>query len=169
MAAPETITRDGAHDPRAIANFILDVSEKAGRRVTVMQLIKLVYIADGWSLALLGKPLSKHAPQAWQYGPVYPSLYNALKRFGSQPVTGPLMVAGTAVPYEEEFTADEARLITMVTEGYGKLSAFALSNLTHQAETPWSAAKERGDYSAISAEDMKTHFESLREKRLVKA
>ena len=62
------ITRESAHDPRAIANKILQMREGAGQHLTMMQLIKLVYIADGWSLALLGKPLSKHNPQACSTG-----------------------------------------------------------------------------------------------------
>jgi uncharacterized phage-associated protein len=162
------ITRESAHDPRAIANKILQMREGAGQHLTMMQLIKLVYIADGWSLALLGKPLSKHNPQAWQYGPVYPVLYTALRKFGSQPVTSPVFVKGTDVPFSEEFTADEEKILQQVVDSYGKLSAFKLSNLTHQAGTPWSKAMEAGIYSDISAGEMAKHFEELRGKRPVK-
>src|SRR5262245_28802202 len=94
----KTMTRDGAHDPRAIANRVLEIRQEAGETTTVMQLIKLVYIADGWSLALRGKPLSKEDPQAWQYGPVYPTVYNAVRKYGSQPVISPICVKGTEIP-----------------------------------------------------------------------
>lgn len=159
--------RDHAHDPRAIANKILDIRRDGGKPLTVMQLIKLVYIADGWSLALLGKPLSKHNPQAWQYGPVYPVVYTAFKRFGSKPVDAPAYLKGTEIPYAEQFPEDEEELLEQVVESYGKLSAFALSNLTHKPGTPWSKAFEQGAYTEISTESMKSHFESLRESRLV--
>lgn len=159
--------RSSAHDPRAIANKILDIREETGKPLTVMQLIKLVYIADGWSLALLGKPLSKHNPQAWQYGPVYPRVYTAFKQFGSKPVTEPAYIKGTSTPYAEQFTDDEENLLREVVDAYGKLSAYALSSLTHQPGTPWSEAFERGAYTDISLESMKEHFEGLRESRLV--
>lgn len=159
--------REHAHDPRAIANKILEIRGKDGKPFTVMQLIKLVYIADGWSLALLDKPLSKHNPQAWQYGPVYPVVYTAFKRFGSRPVDTPAYVKGTDVPYSEQFDEDEEKLIEQVVSSYGKLSAFALSNLTHQPGTPWSEAFENGAYTEISLDAMKDHFTALRERRLV--
>lgn len=159
--------RADAHDPRAIANKILDIRSESGKPTTIMQLIKLAYIADGWSLALLGKPLSNEAPEAWQYGPVFRSVYNAFSGTGSRPVTGRACIRGTSIPIQEEFEAAEEAVIKMVVEAYGKLSAFTLSNLTHQPGTPWSKAYERGTYSSIEAEDMRSHFESLKAKRLV--
>lgn len=160
----------GAHDPRAIANKILEIREQqTGEPLTVMQLIKLVYIADGWSLALRNKPLSNDTPQAWQYGPVYPTVYKAFSHFGSQPITSPAVHKGTDLPYAEEFAPDEEELLRAVVKGYGKLSAFGLSRLTHQSGTPWKEAFDRGAYSNIDRETMKTHFLGLREKRLVAA
>lgn len=168
LVSPTTnLSRDGAHDPRAIANYILDLRAQKGERLTIMQLIKLTYIADGWSLALLGKPLSKESPEAWQYGPVFRSVYNAFSGIGARPVEGRATVRGTDLPVCEEFTPQEKAVIGMVVDGYGKLSAFALSNLTHQTGTPWSKAYERGVYTPIDTAEIKTHFEGLKAKRLV--
>lgn len=158
-----------AHDPRAIANKILDMRAESGEPpLTIMQLIKLAYIADGWSLALLDKPLANEAPEAWQYGPVFRSVYNAFSGLGSRPVRGRAYIRGTEVPIAEDFSAQEESILRMVVNSYGKLSAFTLSNLTHQPGTPWSKAYERGLYSDIDAAEMKSHFESLKEKRLGK-
>lgn len=159
--------RSNAHDPRAIANRILDIRSETGQSLTIMQLIKLVYIADGWSMALLGKPLASERPEAWRYGPVYRTVYNAFSGIGSRPVEARAVVRGTSIPVSENFTPDEENLIRMVVEGYGKLSAFALSNLTHMDGTPWSKAFERGLYADIDEAEMVEHFESLKAKRLV--
>lgn len=162
------MTRNDAHDPRAIANRILDIRAETGETLTIMQLIKLAYIADGWALALLGKPLSNETPEAWRYGPVFRSVYNAFSGSGSRPVEGRAYIRGTEIPISEEFDEDEEKLLRMVVNSYGKLSAFALSNLTHAADTPWSKAYENnGTYSDISIIDTKRHFEALKEKRLV--
>lgn len=166
MLSPKTSVRQGAHDPRAIANYILQNS-KDGARLTVMQLIKLVYLCDGWSMALLGRPLSKHNPQAWQYGPVYPVVYTAFKHFGSAPVTKPAAAKGTNLPYVESFSSEEEGLMRTVLASYSKLSAFQLSNLTHQPGTPWSEAYERGVYSDIDLETMAEHFAKLKDGRAV--
>lgn len=159
--------RSNAHDPRAIANRILDIRSETGESLTIMQLIKLVYIADGWSMALLNKPLASETPEAWQYGPVYRTVYNAFSGIGSRPVETRAVVRGTSIPITDNFTAEEENLIRMVVNAYGKLSAFALSNLTHMAGTPWSKAYSRGLYADIDEAEMAEHFESLKAKRLV--
>ncbi|WP_156414013.1 hypothetical protein [Fulvimarina pelagi] len=46
-----------AHDARAIANLILEEAQRRGIQLTEMQLIKLVYFVNGWSLELLDEPL----------------------------------------------------------------------------------------------------------------
>jgi uncharacterized phage-associated protein len=161
------MSRSSAHDPRAIANRILDIRAETGAPVTIMQLIKLAYIADGWSLALLGKPLANEAPQAWQYGPVFKSIYNAFSGIGARPVSGRAYIRGTELAYAENFSDKEEALIRMVVNSYGKLSAYALSNLTHQSGTPWSKAFEKGPYTDIDENEMRSHYQQLKAKRLV--
>lgn len=161
------MTRDYAHDPRAIANKILDIRSETGEPLTIMQLIKLAYIADGWSLALLGKPLANEQPEAWQYGPVFRSIYSAFSGIGARPVTGKACIRGTTIPISEEFSPEEEAVLRMVVKSYGKLSAFALSDLTHQPGTPWSKAYEKGLYTSIDTEEMRRHYKSLKDKKFV--
>lgn len=162
------MNRTDAHDPRAIANRILDIRSEGGKPLTVMQLIKLVYIADGWAMTLLGKPLSKSDPQAWQYGPVYPEVYRSFKRFGPNPVSASATIPGTDVAFREEFSDDEEGVLRRVVESYGALSAYQLSNLTHQPNTPWSRAYDRGVYSPIALSDMSKHFDELKARQIAK-
>lgn len=48
--------------------------------LTPLQVIKMVYIAHGYSLALLDEPLVEEAVEAWRYGPVLPSVYHTVKK-----------------------------------------------------------------------------------------
>ncbi|WP_184090282.1 type II toxin-antitoxin system antitoxin SocA domain-containing protein [Sphingomonas xinjiangensis] len=48
-----------------------------------MQLLRLVYIAHGWSLGLLNEPLVNEEPEAWQHKPVFPAVYRAFRKFGA--------------------------------------------------------------------------------------
>jgi len=52
-----------------------------------MQLIKLVYIAHGWTLGLYNQPLIGKQVEAWTYGPVIPSVYHDFKHYGRDPIT----------------------------------------------------------------------------------
>ena len=71
---------------RIVASEFIVLARNAGESLTPMQLLKLVYIAHGWMLALHHRPLIKDDVQAWQYGPVIPSLYNAIRKFRANPV-----------------------------------------------------------------------------------
>jgi uncharacterized phage-associated protein len=160
------MTRDDAHDPRAIANKILELCDREGRPLTIMKLIKLAYLADGWSMALRGTPLASQDPQAWQYGPVYPPIYSAFKRFGASKITAPATIFGTDAPYCEEFTSEEEALIKQVIESYGKFHPFQLSEIMHRAGTPWDQTiKSQGQYAEIPASVMAEHFKALAKQR----
>lgn len=164
------MTREGAHDPRAIANKILEICEAKGIRVTLMQLIKLVYLADGWSLALRDEPLSKHNPQAWQYGPVYPTVYKAFKRFGSGAITDHAKDNATDVEIAEPFSDEELALLEQVVDSYGRLHGFRLSEIMHRAGTPWTTTvNESGVYAEIPVAVIAEHFKALRNERSVAA
>ena len=61
-----------------IANEFIRRAAAEKRALTQMQLQKLVYIAHGWNLAINGEKLTHDDPQAWDYGPVYRDLWEAL-------------------------------------------------------------------------------------------
>lgn len=156
----------GPYDARAVANEILRYARQTGKNLTVMQLIKLVYVANGWSLALLGRQLFEDQIQAWQYGPVIPNVYRAFNRFGSAPITQPAINEFSDLEYAADFEPVEKRLIHSVVDSYGHLHAFELSRRMHEPGTPWTVTMERhGPYSVISPEMIKKHFSELRPER----
>lgn len=129
-----------AFPPLAIANAVLDEARAQRKTLTIMQLLKLVYIAHGWSLALLNSPLVNEEPEAWQHGPVFPSIYREFRRYGSQPITanavGPFAAFGS-VP-DANLSEGQRAIIQSVVQNYGDIHAFALSRITHEPGTPWS-------------------------------
>ena len=146
-------------DSRAIANRILERARARGVNLTIMQLVKLIYFAQGWYLGVLDKPLTFHAPQAWQYGPVYPLVYKAFPNAGSTPLGGLIVDGKTGAPFHADFQDDEDQLIDWILDKYGTMHAFQLSKLTHADDGPWKTTIDSsGLYSEIPASLMRSYF-----------
>jgi uncharacterized phage-associated protein len=153
-----------SHEPLAIANKVLGVAAERGLPLTIMQLIKLVYFAHGWTLALLGKPLVNGEPQAWQHGPVYPSIYNEFRGSGSRPIERTAKNPFSGTDYEAILSNDEQSVLEQVVAAYGKIHAFELSSRTHQQGTPWDDVYQGGigKFQPIGNDLIKTHFDTLK-------
>jgi uncharacterized phage-associated protein len=150
------------HDSRALANEIISLAGANGRALTIMQLLKLAYFAHGWSLGVHDRPLSKHAVQAWQYGPVFPHIYKALSGTGSRAIESLLIDKKTGAPFESEFSDEDRSIIASVIEGYGDAHAFALSKITHEPNSPWDITfKTSGPYSEIPDDLIKAYFKEV--------
>jgi uncharacterized phage-associated protein len=152
-----TAAREGAmHDSRTVANRFLRLAAQDGKTLTPMQVLKLVYIAHGWMLGLYGRPLIRDDVQAWKYGPVIPTLYNAMRDYRSAPVTQPLRAP------KEALDANEENIVEQVYEIYGKKTGLALSRLTHAAGTPWDLTYEDGTFGIVIPTDIiQDHYRRL--------
>jgi uncharacterized phage-associated protein len=158
----------------AIANEFLRKPGGIGA-LTQMQLQKLTYIAHGWNLALTGARLVTDDLQAWDYGPVFPMLYDHAKFFGKSPI-GRLITDRDdnkvsffigkneehAMPYVAVLSAPEREVIDRVWNKYSKYSAFTLSGLTHQPGTPWFETYfGPGKNSVITDDLIREHYLAL--------
>lgn len=151
-----------AYPALAVANSVLDVAKSQGKSLTIMQLLKLVYIAHGWTLGLLDQPLVNEPVCAWQHGPVYPSVYREFRRFGSAPITDK-----AKIPLYGDASANllpqQQAILESVVRNYGSIHAFRLSEMTHQADTPWSEVYRNGlgRGEVISDELIGHHYKRL--------
>lgn len=169
------------YDPKSIANYFLEVAKREGQTLTPLKLIKLVYIAHGWNLGLNGEPLINEHPEAWEYGPVIPSLYHEFKVFGNGPIR---KKATDFVPQsEEQWMLEEQEVappsrrkdskvcdfLDRIWKEYRKFTASQLSTLTHQAGTPWEKTwNERGQYQKgvdIPEALIRQHYQELKSKK----
>jgi len=121
------------YDVLTVADTILKIAKAKGQMLTPMQLVKLTYIAHGWSLALRGKGLFGNRIEAWQYGPVIPDLYRATKFYRRSAI--PLEAIGDVE--DIRITEQDHNFLLAIFEKYGHLNGISLSYLTHQAGTPW--------------------------------
>ena len=132
-----------------VADYFLRIPEDdAGDAISPMKLQKLLYYAQGFSLALLNHPLFEEDFEAWTYGPVIPTVYAKYKQYGNN-----------AIPRPESFdravfTDEEIRLLDEVYDAFGQYSAWALSELTHKTP-PWRDTPPTG---VISKKAMSEYF-----------
>ena len=138
----------------SIANYFIKLSiEKNGFGLYLLPLIKLPYIAHGFTLALTENPLCFESVEVWQYGPVYSNIYHAFK---GRPSPKQCLEGGTT----PEFKKTEERIMKHTFKIYGCLSSIELSAITHQPGTPWSNAK-REKKTYIEDEDIKIYYKNL--------
>ena len=145
------------YDARQIANWFVDRAKRDGRQLSVMSLLKLVYIAHGWHLETQGEPLFTNGIQAWQYGPVIPDVY---RDFRKQGVT---ITEKVGTVDDASLARDDENLLEQIWQIYGGLSAFRLSDITHVTGGPWEQATRIGGYYANITNDLiLSHYKDLR-------
>ena len=137
--------------PKLIAQYFLRRAHDSDAALTPMQVLKLVYIAHGWYLALNFKPLVNEDIQAWQYGPVIPSRYHEYKSFGGRALTS----VPDMYPLIEP---SEATVMDEVWEGYGRRSGPSLSTLTHEPGSPWETTVRESGIGAVISNDLIQDF-----------
>lgn len=103
---------------------------------TQMELYKLVYYAQAWTLTLLGRPMFEGEIQAWKHGPVPVDLVQEYKVFGKEPIPKPSSITNPNETFEET----ELEVLEAVWDVYGHLSASELRALSH-SEHPWNIAR----------------------------
>lgn len=166
------------YDPRAVANYFLDIAKQSGQQIDPMKLQKLIYYAHGWYLALANAPLLDRSVEAWKYGPVIPVLYRAFQDYGASPITEPARYSdpqdgkivlrpyrldGGTITSPDDPANYAQRIIRRVWEQYGKFSAIQLSMMTHAPDTPWAEAWSQNQgkrYVPIPDDSIKQYFKS---------
>ena len=143
-----------------VANYFLNWVNKEGESgevLTNLKLQKLVYYAQGFALAILGRPLFKEPIEAWSLGPAVPALYRKYRNDG--------VIGATPPPPPQNYTArewfdeDEIALLIDVFEKYGQFSAWKLRDMTYSEPTwqeVWDGGK--GNTEVITHRKLKEYF-----------
>ena len=158
-----------AYPSPSIANEFLKQASEAEQPLTAMQLQKLCYLSHGFSLALFDKPFTNDKIEAWDYGPVYPDLYDAVKRYGGAPIAELIHQSNWAEKEEvrgpvmkADLSADERELTETVWKDYGSFEAFQLSALTHEDDSPWAKVYRPGQRNLVIEDSLiKSYFLDL--------
>ena len=151
------------------ANTIIEQSLENGQMVDQLKLQKLLYLAQGISLAVRDEPLFSDKIEAWRYGPVVRAVYNAAKFHGAAPIAAllPGIYLGAKTVGAED--TESIAVIAETLRAYGDLQGVQLVALTHRPGLPegepWVEARARAtprDQSpTIDLDLMRTSFKRL--------
>lgn len=156
---------DMGYTPQHIANYFLNRASDEGRGLSPMKLIKLIYIAYGWYIALTGKKLFDEEIQAWKHGPVIPSIYHEFKHYKSNFIDEDasafdLDTFKETIPFVSPVDNEVNLILDKVWLAYKDFSGIALRGKTHEEGTPWSKSFESGKRNIVIPDEyIKKHFE----------
>lgn len=143
---------DPVYRSTAIANYLIGASPHG---LDALQVMKLAYIAHGFTLGLRGRPLLEDDVEAWKLGPVMRRIYHVLPG-GSGHIR-------EALTFERaELTREDKELVDTVLERYGKYTGLYLSSLTHSVGSPWEKTWSTYGKNAIIPQDLiRSHYERI--------
>ncbi|MCZ2552280.1 MAG: Panacea domain-containing protein [Bacteroides fragilis] len=155
----------------SVANYFIELAHMDGLPLTQLGLMKRVYAAHGFSLALLNFSLLDHRfdhVEAWKYGPVIPSVYHSFKCYKNNPITTKTII----VEWDErtrsenyitpELNDNRARsIVQTVWNRYKDYSDSEMVALTHKEGTPWALCYQEGKNNEIPDAYTKLYYEKL--------
>ncbi|MDR2367679.1 MAG: DUF4065 domain-containing protein [Deltaproteobacteria bacterium] len=117
--------------------------------MTHFKVQRLVYFAQGYSLATNGEPLFEEPIEAWEHGPVCPALYDKYKSYGRTPVDSPRQID----EIKSHFSDLQIQVLEKIHEELGCFSSGMLRDISEE-DTSWIDARARGG-DTMTHEEMK--------------
>ncbi len=128
-------------DPRVVANYMLDVATKKGVALSNLALQKLLFFAHAISLVERKQKLVSGYFEAWQFGPVHPTVYQAFKEAGGSAIAFRAVsldpVTRTRSPLPTLTDPATRDICDRVMIQFGRMTAGRLVDITHAEGGPW--------------------------------
>ena len=133
----------------ASKDFVGDNQEREG--ITNLKLQKVLYFVQAYYLAKLNRPLFPDNIEAWEYGPVIPSVYRKYKEYESNPII--------SEKDKSSLSTEDKKIIQKIWNTFGGYSASRLVSITHD-HTPWKEANQTQN-QIISHKTLKEYYTPL--------
>jgi len=117
-----------------IASYISYLCNKNKLSCNNTKIQKLLYITYGIYLAIYNRRLTDEQPKLWPYGPVFVNAFKEIKKIGCNNITNP----------DIEISKEVKDIIEEVINKFGKFSAGALSDWSHEKNSPWDEINKLG-------------------------
>lgn len=154
----------------SVANYFIELAQKDGKPIHLLGLVKRVYIAHGFALALLHRGLLDprfDKVEAWKYGPVIPSVYHSFKQNRRENIERPTIMLHQNDNGEYDFITPEIddiqdkMIVEMVWKRYRDYTDSSLVDLTHMDGTPWKVCYKEGENREIPDSFTELYYQKL--------
>jgi uncharacterized phage-associated protein len=148
-----TQTTKSPYKAENVANFLIYLASQENKEeeregISNLKLQKVLYFAQAYYLAKLGRPIFIEELEAWQFGPVVPEVYRKFKHYGNKPII-----------FEDDkstISEEDREVLKMVWDEFGGYSASRLVDIVH-SHAPWKEASISVD-KIISQKTIKDYY-----------
>ncbi len=154
-----------------VARYIINYSNKKEYSTSNLKLQKLLYFVQAYFLSFTPsrKPCFEEEIEAWDFGPVVPSVYHEFKSFGGNSIpvitsyykfnSNNSLWSIKKIAYDPEcISKEERKIIESVVDKFAPYSASSLVSLTHN-QTPWKKAYQPHHNNIISKKSIQEYFD----------
>ena len=154
----------------SLANYFVDLALSNQKDIFHIGLMKRVYIAHGFCLAVLDRSALDprfDVVEAWKHGPVIPSVYHSFKHNGNNKITVKSFfvteIRSDGIETETPLLKDDSirKIADFVWRRYIDFTDFELVELTHRPGTPWALCYVDGKTNPIPDIYTKTFYKKL--------
>lgn len=141
-----------------VALHLAAVANERRVSINMTKIQKLLYITYGVFLRVYRERLLNEHPQAWPYGPVFPTTRNRLLKLDLYSITA------QDVPQEVRTDAQLQEIIAFVFASFGGWNAGQLSEWSHRQGSPWEKTTNREGFvwgGAISDDLIYDYFAKI--------
>lgn len=127
-----------------VAYYIVATANERKVVVNMTKIQKLLYIAYGVYLRVYEERLTNEHPQAWPYGPVFPTTRNKLLK-----VSDFYSITLDCDKIKPELREDDKlnRVLEFTFRVFGKWNAGQLSEWSHSSGSPWDKTVNKPNFS----------------------
>lgn len=135
-----------------VARYIIERCNSHNRAISNLKLQKILYFVQAEFLVTKDEPCFNEEIQAWDFGPVVPTVYHRYKAYGA----GNIPVVKSTIK-KTPISASDQSLIDGIVDECSKYSASTLVDITHR-QTPWKEAYKEGFSKKIDNASIKKFF-----------
>ena len=154
------------HSALDLARYVINTCNAKNFEITNLKLQKILYFIQANFLVEEGKACFCDEIEAWDFGPVIPSVYREFKCFGSLDIPSikeyyefdNTVFEIIKKQYECIFNKREKELIDEILVQCSNILTSSLVSITHN-QTPWIEAYSQGKNKIMSTESIKKYFE----------
>lgn len=126
-------------EPIEFANFIVEFANNSGKKVTNLQLQKVMYFSQAAFLLRYNSPLIEGEFSRWQYGPVIQEVYSLFRHNGSSAITN-VGITGNSI--SDIFKLSNAKITSGETLGSDDVFEYVRNVVSRLLEqNPWELVK----------------------------